>query len=275
MRDKTNEDFGKYHWLVMEAVKSTYKHLRPEAVICFGCVEAMERRAVCNILVLAGGYEEESLSDVVMLFQRFFVNQNNYSIRVNWLLHSVASVKRLILSRHPFYNNIAQNGILLNSNCTRDPLPKPRAKWASTKRDKHWDACLKCGQQFLIMAELALSSELYKMTAYNLYLAVEWYGKAILQRYMGYKQNKSNIHRLFELLHMISPEFWKRITSNGDEEPWLLESLRNGYDQIANTGDSDDADVNRSSICELNRRVRQICFSSWRLEETTASDDMV
>ncbi len=93
---------------------------------------------------------------------------------------------------------------------------------------------------------------------------------------MGYKQNKTNIGRLFELLDMISPEFWKIVTSNGYEEPSLLVRLRNAYEKIESTNDSDYNDFNKDTATELNRKVRKICFATWRLKdsEAIASDDM-
>jgi len=275
MREKAKEDFGRYHDLVMEAVRSLHKHLMPEAVICFGCVAANERRAVCNILVLAGGYEENSLGDIVMLFPRDFIQNFECGIRVNWLLHSVASLTRLIQFKHPFYNNIALNGILLYRGNTRTSLPKPRAKWASTKNDEHWAGCISYGRDFLALAELALSANLYKMTDYNLYMAVEWCGKAVLQRYMGYKQTTSNINRLFELLHMVSPEFSKVVAASypTDKETWAIGRLREAYEKI---GDTDIYHSSKDSAIDLTHVVKKVFSIAMRLEdsETIAFDDM-
>ncbi len=52
---------------------------------------------------------------------------------------------------------------------------------------------------------------------------------------MGYKQTASNIGRLFELLHMVSPEFSKVVASSypSDKETWAIERLRVAYEKWA------------------------------------------
>ncbi len=82
MREKTKGRFWKISRPGDGSSLGLYtNHLTPEAVICFGCVAANERRAICNILVLAGGYEESSLGDMVTLFPRHFIKNFECGIR--------------------------------------------------------------------------------------------------------------------------------------------------------------------------------------------------
>ncbi len=239
---KLNKDLGNYRSLLMKAVESAKRSVQAEMVICFGWTEIRKGHLFCNVLVLSGDGEQKPLKKQRASLKRHFESKDIVDgirdfVEINWLLHSMAAVNRMIRLKHPFYGSIVRNGIVLYKN-KGAALSMPRKTSVPATTGNDWLLHVTYGQQLQKLAELAGYFP-YRLCAYYLYLALEQYGMAILKRYMGYKQKVPNVGKLFELLDLISPEFYKafywRQMDNG--QPWDLADLTKAYVTISTAQD--------------------------------------
>ncbi len=227
----------------MKAVEFAKWRVQAEMVICFGWTEIRKGHLFCNVLVLTGDGEQKPLKKQRASLKRPFESKDVVEgirdfVEINWLLHSMAAVNRMIRLKHPFYGSIVRNGIILYKN-KGAALSIPEKKQVLRQHLVTIGFYMqRSGQQLQKLAELAGYFP-YRLCAYYHYLALEQYGIAILKRYMGYKQKVPNVGKLFELLDLISPEFYKafywRQKDNG--QPWDLADLTKAYVTIGTAQD--------------------------------------
>ncbi len=270
--------WAEFHEPVKIATSTIRKYVQPEMVICFGWATDGPLRIICNVLVITSGHETKPLPELLGLFQRHFdgidIDGKKGSVTVNWLLHSMATVSRLIRWRHPFYCSIAQTGVLMySSGCI--PLPVADRVWTSLyEKSDDWKLYMEHGEQLQTLAATAVKAGLYKFAICNMYLALDVYGSAILGRYLGFKMTTPNIDRLFELLYMVSPEFWKAFPDIGFRNSHSLKLLREAH---ATIGDPTELAVSKETTNSLLESVRKFHESMMRLKasERVAFDNMV